>query len=117
MSADIERFERAFSMHVSGPVADCDCGRVFWDAYNSGYDWSEGERERLEADKAATAVQYGVERICLEGRIYCMDCNCWHERATRIIEWLRNHQSSIGEWFRLEKKSLEHAASEVPSIE
>lgn len=114
--AQFDQFEQAFSMHISGCVADCECGRVFWDSYNDGYDWNEGERETLAEDKNATAVPHGVERIMLEGQIYCMDCDCWHARATRIEEWLRNHQRAIAEWFKLEKKRLQSDLSEVPEI-
>ncbi len=113
---DMDQFENAFSMHISGFVAECECGRVFWDSYNDGYDVPEGQREALEEDKNATAVRHGVERIVLEGKIYCMDCNCWHARAERIEEWLRHHQRAIGEWFRLEKKRLQEAADEVPNV-
>lgn len=113
---EFEQFERAFSMHTSGPVADCECGRVFWDTYNTGYDWAEGEIDALQSDLNATGVPHGVERIWLEGHVYCMDCNCWHERAKRIEDWLRNHQSAISEWFQLEKKRLQRAAADVPVI-
>lgn len=113
---DIEQFERAFSMHISGPVAECDCGKVFWDTYNTGYDWDEGEEDRLRADPNVVGVRHGVERIALEGRIYCMDCSCWHERAERIATWLRDHQEQIGEWFKLEKRRLAEASQRVPAI-
>ena len=111
-----EQFERSFSMHVAGFVADCECGRVFWDSVNTGYDVSDEERDALDEDPKATAVPHGVERIVLEGKIYCMDCNCWHARAERIEEWLREHKQSIAEWFRLEKKRLQSEAAAVPEI-
>ena len=114
--AKFDQFEEAFSMHISGFVADCECGRVFWDSCNDGYDLNDGEREALEEDQNATAVPHGVERIALEGNIYCMDCNCWHARAERIEEWLRHHRREIAEWFQLEKKRLQSAAAEVPEI-
>ena len=112
---DIRQFEEAFSMHDRGPVAECNCGRVYWDTYNTGYDWEPGEEDRLRANPKAIGVRHSVERIALEGRIYCMDCDCWHARADRIIEWLRNHQTCIGEWFRLERESLLRRAAEVPT--
>lgn len=112
-----DQFGQAFTLHVSGPVAECDCGRVFWDAYNTGYDWDEGETDRLSKNPNATAVNWGVERIMLEGTVYCTDCDCWHKRAQMIVDWMRENQSQIGEWFRLEKKRLEQAAKDVPVIE
>lgn len=114
---EFEQFEEAFDMHCVGPSRQCNCERVFWDSQNSGYDWEEGEKERLAANPKATAVPYGVQMIAIEGRYYCMDCNCWHERAKRVEEFLRDHQQQIGEWFRLEKKRLLSAAAEVPVVE
>lgn len=117
LKSDAEQFERAFDMHISGPVDKCDCGITYWDTYNSGYDWNEGEREALAANPKAIGIPHGVGRILLEGRIYVMDCTCWHARAERIVEWMRSHQGSIGAWFALEKSRLQQAASDVPQIE
>lgn len=103
-------------MHVSGPVSECECGKLYWDAYNTGYSWSDGEEESLRSNPNATSVPHGVEKILLEGHIYCMDCTCWHPRAERIIAWLREHQEQIGQWYALEKRRLKAAMEAVPSV-
>jgi len=117
MKEDIEQFEEAFSMHTSGSVAECACGRVFWDSYNSGYYWENGERERLSESKTATSVPHSVERVVIDGIVYCMDCSCWHSKAERIIQWLRDNQTQVGQWYALEKRRLQFASNEVPIIE
>ena len=113
---NVQQFEEAFSMHVSGLVAECNCGKVYWDAYNSGYTLETGERERLESGDAIS-VPHGIERVLIEGTVYCMDCDCWHQRAARISQWLTDNRREVGEWYRLEGRRLQHLASEMPIVE
>jgi len=113
---DSRQFEEAFSMHVSGPVAECECGKTYWDSYNSGYSWGDGERESLETGRAI-AVPHGVERLMIDGVIYCMDCTCWHAKAERIANWLADNRLQVNEWYRLEMKRLRHLAKEMQPYE
>lgn len=113
----LKQFEEAWSMHVCGPVLECECGKVYWDAHNDVYDWEPGERQRLEANKSTIALQHAVERIGLEGRIYCVDCDCWHKRAERIIGWLLDNKPQISEFYRLERRRLMAEAASTPEIE
>src|SRR5437868_10572044 len=36
-------FEAAFRGRVSGCRRRCECGIEYWDTYNHGYDWNDGE--------------------------------------------------------------------------
>lgn len=110
-----ESFEQAFRGRVAGCVRDCECGKTYWDAYNTGYSWDEGERERLEANHQGTALNYAVETIEFEGRVYVLDCDCWHQRAIRLIAFLRSHDTEIAEFLTEEKKrkTLEAERSSV----
>jgi hypothetical protein len=111
-----ESFEEAFRGRVSGCVRDCECGRTFWDGYNSGYSWEAGEVERLEADPKATRLGYGVEIIEFEGRSYVSDCDCWHQRAIRIIAFLRGHDEAIADFLTAEKERKMRAADRSPTV-
>ena len=113
---NVQQFEEAFSMRVSGCVAQCECGKVYWDAYNSGYSWEPGEREHLESGDAIS-VPHGVGRVVIDGTVYCMDCDCWHQRAARISQWLADNRQEVGEWYRLENRRLKNLASEMPIVE
>lgn len=113
---DVRQFEDAFDMHIIGPMEECRCGKIYWDSLNSGYDWEDGEEDRLRENPNATAVPHGIQRIELEGAIYCMDCTCWHKRAELVIAFLRSHQQQIGEWHRLEKQRLLAEAADVPEV-
>lgn len=114
---EMEQFAEAFCMHIRGAVRECDCGRVFWDSHNDGYDWDEGAPECHRNNPKATAVPYGVECLEIHGRICCKDCDCWHEKAERTICWMRSYHGQIAEWFRLEKLRLQSMAADVPAIE
>jgi hypothetical protein len=118
--AEFENFERAWDSHVSGCRRDCECGRVFWDAYNRGYDWDVGELDALEkltAEGKATALQYAVGTVYFEGGQYVFDCDCWHKRARKIIGWLGDHGSQISEFFRLERERKLSEAARSPVVE
>ena len=113
---DKELFEEAFSCHMSSQIGTCDCGRVFWDGHNTGYDWHKGQQDELIADQNATRVDWGVEYVEIFGAMYCQDCSCWQDKAQRIIDWLRDNQEQVGRFFQLEKKRLLNAAGRVPEV-
>lgn len=113
---DREQFEIAFSVHRTSQIGECECGRIFWDGYNTGYDWHEGQEAELEANPKATRVQWGVEYVEIMGIEYCQDCDCWLSKAERVVNWLRDNQKSIGEWFKLERKRIQRQLESVPQI-
>lgn len=98
----LDNFDRAFSNTRTNHCV-CNCGKVYWDCHNSGYDWCEGEVERLEADPNATAVQYAIGVIDVDGRWYANACDCWKTRATRIINWLEENREAVATFLRHEK--------------
>lgn len=46
----------------------------------------------------------------------CQDCDCWLSKAERVVNWLRDNQKSIGEWFKLERKRIQRQLEAVPQI-
>lgn len=114
-SERLTNFEKAFSDHASGCLLQCNCGRVFYDTVNN-YDWEEGELERLDADSNATGLPHSCGHIGFEGRRYCDGCNCWHDRALKIMEFLDAHDVQIAEWFKLERGRKKSEFEESPEI-
>ncbi|MFH1309499.1 MAG: hypothetical protein ABIH85_02325 [Candidatus Omnitrophota bacterium] len=109
MDKKFDNFKRAFSPPVGSCSAQCACGRFFYNP-DGGWDFEEGELERLEADPEATALEYSVGYIEFEGTIYVLDCDCWIERSKKIIQFIDSHASSIVEYLKLEKeRKLEEA--------
>lgn len=115
-SSEWDSFERAFDARVCGCRAACRCGRVFWDNYNSGYDWYEDELKALISNPLATPVAYAVGYVEFEGSSYVLDCDCWRDRALRIRGFLDGHAEQIAEYLSLEKRRLEVAAARAPEV-
>lgn len=111
-----ENFERAFRGRVSGCRRVCDCGVEYWDNYNGGYDWDEGELDALAADPNAKPLPHSVGVIEFEGRVFVDGCRCWHPRAKKLIEWIDAHASEIAEYLTLEKKRKQQDADNAPVV-
>lgn len=113
----MESFERAFSGRVSGPRGFCECGREFFDNYNTAsYDWEDGELEALHDKPEATPLPYAVSRIEFEGASYVYDCPCWRPRAHRIAAFLVNHDAEIASFLSEERRRKQAAASTSPMV-
>ena len=117
MNSDkLRSFEDAFATGGSGCMRVCNCGRVFYDNYNSGWDWNQGEIDALEADPDATALDYSVGSVEFEGTEYAMDCDCWHERAEKIIGFIDGHAHAIAKYLTLEKQRKVAEAQSSPVV-
>lgn len=110
-------FEDAFSDRTGSCRGQCECGREFWDSYNSGYDWEDGEVEALEKNPAVTGLDYAVGFVAFEGRRFVYDCSCWQARARRIIAFLGGHDHAIADFLTLEKKRRQRAADHSPTVD
>jgi hypothetical protein len=109
-----ESFISAFRDRASSCRETCNCGREFYNPGN-GWDWEFGEIEALEAVKA-TPLNYAVQRIRLEGCIYVEDCDCWHERALRIIGFINRHNYALADFLTLEKTRKQLEADRSPVV-
>jgi hypothetical protein len=114
--SDLTSFQEAFAASMSGCVRTCECGRTFFDNHNPGYDWEPGEKEALQNDPNATALDHSVGTISLEGATYCQDCTCWHTRAARVMAWLDTHAHSIATYYAVEKQRLQAVADSMPVL-
>lgn len=106
----------AFDSHCSGCRRECVCGRVFWDNYNSGYTWEDGELEELEKNPKATPIGHSIGVVIFEGREYVMDCDCWHKRAEQIMGFIDYHAVEIAKYLTLEKERKQEAADVSPTV-
>lgn len=112
----LDNFDRAFS-HIRTGSFKCHCGKLYWDCHNGGYDWEDGDIERLKNDPNATAVEYAIDVIQIDDKEYANACTCWEKRASRIIEWLEAHRSEIVAYFRYEKERKVAAANHLATID
>lgn len=112
---DLETFERGFSTLSAGCRRTCVCGREFYNP-GGGWDFEDGELEELENDPKATALEWAAGAIYLEGGEYAMDCDCWRERASIVVAWIKRHDREIASFLTEEKKKLTRAADQAPTV-
>lgn len=117
MQTKINNFEQAFDMQSGSCVETCACGKRFFDNGNDDYDWDEGELEELKSDPEAIPLDYSVNRIKFEGTEYVPDCDCWKERARKIIGFLDSHAHQIAKYLTLEKKRKQKIADAAAVVE
>lgn len=110
---DLLVFEKVFTLNTSGCIETCKCGKIYFNGVNS-WDWEEGEFESLQANPKAIELPYGITRLEVEGQFFVADCDCWHERALKIINWLEIHCEKIGEYFREIKTARIKQADKLP---
>lgn len=116
MTPELENFERAFSSGSAGCRRTCNCGKEYFDNHNGGYDWEDGELEKLLASKNSIALDYAPGDIDFEGRYYVDACTCWHERAEHIMRFIDAHAHKIAEYLTLEKKRKQAQADYSPVV-
>jgi hypothetical protein len=110
-----ETFEQSFRDNLSGCRASCVCGREFYNP-GGGWDWSEGELEALAAQKA-TASEYAIGYVTFEGKTYVDHCDCWHERAKRIGNFVLDHREKIAEFLNKDRERLLKRAERMAEVE
>jgi len=118
MSA-FESFEQAFRGRVNGCRRTCECGITYWDNYNGGYDWDEGELDELvdlQGIGKAKPLGYAVGVVEFEGRYYVDGCTCWHDRAKKIIGFIEGHAAAIADFLQREKKRKLAEAMSAPTV-
>lgn len=109
-----EMFERAFSPGIGSCVGTCECGRQFYDSYGS-YSWEENEIEELQK-AGAESLAYSVSYVEFEGKTYCSNCDCWHNRADKIINFIESHGHGIAGYLTLVKERKTKLAELSPTV-
>jgi len=113
---DREIFEEAFTANASTCRYPCKCGVIYWDGYNGGYTWEEGEKEELERNPKAKELEHAVSLLNIEGREFVADCECWVPRAKQIWEWIDRNDHAIASVLNLKKRRAEIEAKNMPEV-
>jgi len=110
-----ENFETAFDPGIGSCSAMCECGKIF---YNPDGSWGfeEGELEGLEADEKAVSLDHSVGYVSFEGSEYVYDCDCWHDRAKQIINFIDGHRFGIVKYLKAEKERKQIEADVSPVV-
>lgn len=110
----LESFERAFRGRTSGAVRVCACGKTFYNPDHS-WTWEEGEIEALQK-AGATSSNYAIGVIEFEGKEYADHCECWKDRARKLVGFLVSHDEAIAVFLSEEKKRKEAEARRSPTV-
>ena len=114
--ANRDSFERAFTTNTGGCSRRCACGKDFYDASTNRWDWEKGEFEAFEADEEAIGVDYSIGTVRFEGSEYVVDCDCWLDRADRIMGFIDGHAHLIARYLELEKERKTTEAADMPTV-
>ena len=110
-------FIKSFTSNSGGCRRTCFCQKEFYDNFNEGYTWDEGELESLLENKNATPLNYSVESVIINGREYVSDCDCWHKIAEAIVTFLDNNSYAVAAYLTNEKKRKRDEADNSPTVE
>lgn len=115
LTGKLRSFEQAFSGNISGCSMECDCGKTYYDNYNS-YDWYEGELEALEESPNAFAVGHSVGVLYLNGKEFVAVCDCWHDVAIKFCEKMDANAFEIAQYLSTEKRRFSEEAAAMPTV-
>jgi hypothetical protein len=100
--AMLANWEECFRLPCAGCRELCPCGKEYYNP-GGGWDWEDGELEKLEADPNAFVVDYSIGRIEFNGQQYADACDCWKAVALRVIGFLDWHMDGIREFIEKER--------------
>ena len=112
---NVENFEESFRTGTSGCIRTCECGITYYNPDNI-WTFEDGELEKLEKDPETIGLDYSVSTIEFEGKEYVCSCDCWHERAEKIMDFLDSHIYGIAEYFKLEKQRKQEKVNNIPDV-
>lgn len=113
---NIESFKEAFHTGVGSCRGQCECGVQFYNS-DGGYDFNEGELEELEKMSDSRDIDCSVAFVDFEGIEYVYQCDCWEERAMKIMQFIDDHSHGIAQYLRLEKERMQSEANNMPTVE
>lgn len=113
--AKLERFIEAFDSRTGSCHRACACGRDFINP-EGGWGFIEGEIEEA-VKNGATELDHSVVCLEFEGSVYVQDCNCWHERAERIMKFLDSHHDKVANYLNGEIKAAHEWADARKRVE
>lgn len=106
-------FKEAFSTE-SVTDLECACGKHYF----STLGWSDGEFDSVAANTSSCIVhtELDINVIAFEGKEYADYCDCWHERAEKIMGFLKSHHRQIAAYLNLERQRKVDALNAVEVI-
>jgi hypothetical protein len=109
-------FADAFSSRMGGCSFQCRCGTTWWDDFNNGIDWEEGEFERLSLLSVTEPQKYkraggAVSWMTIDGKDIVWGCTC--TIAQQYERFLEQHAAQIADYLRLRRARLLREAEKL----
>ena len=111
----MKNFELAFDSRTGSCARQCECGKQFYNP-DPSWDFEEDELESYKKDPAAISLNCSVGGISFEGAEYVYECDCWKERADKVMKFIDGHAYEIAEYLILEKKRRTSDAEASPVV-
>lgn len=112
---NIESFKEAFHAGTGSCRRECACGIQFYNS-DGGWNWEEGELERLEADKTSRDLDCTIAEVEFFDIEYVYQCDCWYEKAKQFMEVVDNHAHGIAQYLTLEKLRMQAEVDNMPTV-
>ena len=109
-------FQEAFRDCTSGCVRTCVCGRLHFDISDNGWDWEEGELEKLKQSAYVEPDRFiksegAVATMTIYGNEFVMNCPCGG--AAEAEQFIRQNAPSIKRYLTAWAKELKEQAEAV----
>lgn len=65
----------------------------------------------------AVPIDHSLGWVEFEGHQYAWDCDCWHERAEKVIQFINGHGHEIASFLKRKKERQVASADALPTIE
>ena len=111
-----ELFEDIFHSGSSGCIRTCDCGRTYFDEYDTTVDWAEGELEDLQ-EKAKDNPEkfipgdFSIPTLSIAGREFVLGCLC--NESQKYEDFINNHDRQIAKYLNKKAEDLKTKSNEI----
>jgi len=114
-SKKLEFFVNAFETKFADYEGECRCGRHFH--CTELLTWPpEGEFEAYKPPFDSTGLDYRVHFISFENKTYVIDCECWQERANKIMGFIGTHDTELAEYLNAITNERRREAEKVQIV-
>lgn len=110
----LKTFIEAFKTNHLLFHGECQCGREFHNLDKNAWDYDDADIEYL--DSHSFELKHAVRFVEFNGSAYVMDCDCWHGKANRLMNFINSHDIQVGKYLNGERDRKLHEAEQMQLI-
>ena len=107
-------FKKAFRTNISSARAECNCGAEFHHPDRMKWDFEDEEIQFLQ--NHSTELDAPVTYLEFDNREYVTECDCWHKKAERLMNFLEAYNVGIAKYLNDERARRMHEAAQMQII-